>query len=116
LVDSEVLDLDVGILVYFLIDVCDLGGQLTDVSYANDLHFVDLGVHSEGRANREGARLARTVLALRDQVVEGTACAWLGDQRDGNSLDLRWLQKAKLFNDTLDHVGRDANEFIFLIP
>jgi len=83
---------------------------------ANDqnLGFLDLGVDAKEGANGEGTSLSGTILTLGNEV-EVSALVVLGNEGNGDGLDVGRLQKAQLFRDTLLQV-RLNREVILVVP
>ena len=79
-----------------------------------DLGLIYLRINPQHRSNCKRASLARSVLALCNQV-DVLVLVWLDNHRDGDTLNVGWLVEVQLFLDALKNFWRDL-EVVFVYP
>jgi hypothetical protein len=89
---AKVCHFDVCKLGYFSVNFRDLDCELSKVHDAKHLRFQNFWFHSQHRAYCEGTRLARAILALRNQILV-SICLPVSVQNywNGDSLNDSWF-------------------------
>lgn len=91
--DSEISDIDVGVLAQFGVDIGDLGWEFTEMRQDQNLRLHNGRVYAQSGSDCESSRLAWTILALGNQIVMDTIDR-ICYHGDGDSLDVTWLDEA----------------------
>ncbi len=91
--DSEISDIDVGVLAQFGVDIGDLGRELTEMRQYQNLRLHNGRVHAQSSSDCKSTCLAWAILALGNQIVMDTVDR-ICYHRDGDSLDVTRLDKA----------------------
>ena len=86
---NQVCNFDVGKFRQFVVDICDLGCELSNVHDAENLRFLKRRIHSQNGSNCKGTRFTRTIFALGYQIVVITFLVNPQNQRNGDGLNVR---------------------------